>query len=185
MPRATVENGEIAIGQGVMLEQSHRHHSHLAGLYPCGVLDPRGSDAELVAKSIHRWVRMGSGQWAGWSLPWAAKIWTRLGEPVGAGYYLEQCVRFFMHRNYFGTHNAFHRGFTSFCDLEAPYVMQMDITAGFASAVMDSLAQAVEQAPPKGPQVPPQFGETAFEGIHLPGGQTVSGRSDSSGRLID
>jgi hypothetical protein len=42
-----------------------------------------------------------------------------------------------MHENYFGSHNAFKRGFSNWLDTHPPYIMQMDITAGFAAAVME------------------------------------------------
>jgi hypothetical protein len=60
-----------------------------------------------------------------------------MGEPQAAEFCLEQCVRFFMHENYFGSHNAFKRGFSNWLDTHPPYIMQMDITAGFAAAVME------------------------------------------------
>jgi hypothetical protein len=137
LPRASVVDGEVAIAEGQPLPESHRHHSHLAGLYPCGIFDPSGADHELLDRTCWKWMKVGTGEWVGWSLPWAAKLWLRMGEAEAAEFCLEQCVRFFMHENYFGTHNAFKRGFTSWICPEPPYIMQMDITAGFASAVME------------------------------------------------
>lgn len=137
LPKASIESGEIAIGDGHGLSESHRHHSHLAGVYPCGIFAPNGADRELLERTFSKWMRLGMGQWVGWSLPWAAKLWLRMGERRAAAFCLEQCERFFMHENFFGTHNAFHRGFTSWITPEPPYIMQMDITAGFASAVME------------------------------------------------
>jgi alpha-L-fucosidase 2 len=137
LPRAAVVDGEIAIGEGQPLTESHRHHSHLAGLYPCEILDPAGADHRLLDHTFWKWIKTGMGEWVGWSMPWAARLWLRMGEPQAAAFCLEQCVRFFMHENYFGTHNAFRRGFTSWIAPQPPYIMQLDVTAGFASAVME------------------------------------------------
>jgi hypothetical protein len=137
LPRAAVVDGAIAIGEGQPLPESHRHHSHLAGLYPCAIFDAAGDDHALLERSCWKWMETGMGNWVGWSLPWAARLWLRMGEPQAAAFLLEQCVRFFMHENYFGTHNAFKRGFTSWICPQPPYIMQMDITAGFAAAVME------------------------------------------------
>ncbi|MGC9451371.1 MAG: glycosyl hydrolase family 95 catalytic domain-containing protein [Oceanipulchritudo sp.] len=137
LPRAAVIDGEIAIGEDQPLSESHRHHSHLAGLYPCEIFDPRGEDHRLLDHTLWKWMKTGMGEWVGWSLPWAARLWLRMDEPQAAEFCLEQCVRFFMHENHFGTHNAFKRGFTSWICPDPPYIMQMDITAGFASAVME------------------------------------------------
>jgi alpha-L-fucosidase 2 len=138
LPKAAVVDGRIALGEGQLLTESHRHHSHLAGLYPCSIFDVNGVDRELLDRSASQWMKLGMGEWVGWSLPWAARLWLRMGEPQAAEFCLEQCIRFFMHENYFGSHNAFKRGFSSWLGTKPPYIMQMDITAGFAAAVMEA-----------------------------------------------
>jgi len=175
LPNANVLNGEIAVGSGVTLHESHRHHSHLAGIYPCELLSPTGKDFTLCDHTSHCNSKLGIGNWVGWSMPWASRIWTRMGEPRTAGFFLDHFVRHFTHTNHFSSHNAFTRGLTSFVGLRSPYVMQLDGTAGYAAAVMDCLAYEAQGELHIGDSIPPHFGDVVFEGIALPGGRSASG----------
>ncbi len=75
----------IALWEGMDLVQSHRHHSHLASIYPFRTIDPRAPEhADIVAASIEHWVYMGPGAWSGWCVPWASTIHARLGETEAA-----------------------------------------------------------------------------------------------------
>ncbi len=175
LPRATVMNGEIAVGSGVLLHESHRHLSHLAGIYPCETLDATGEDVALCDHTSYCNSKLGIGNWVGWSMPWASRIWTRMGEPRTAGFFLDHFVRNFTHKNYFSSHNAFTRGLTSFVGNRPPYIMQLDGTAGYAAAVMDTLAYEWQGEARVGTGIPPQLGDVEFEGIVLPGGRIASG----------
>lgn len=159
LPRASIVEGEIGVGKDQVLSEGHRHHSHLAGVYPCEIFDCRGKDYALIDHTFWKWSGLGMGQWTGWSFPWAAKLWVRLGEASAAGLCLDLAARFFMHKNYFGTHNALQKGCTSWYTLQPPYIMQLDITAGYASAVMDCLAWGV---------IPDLFGRVECEGLARP-----------------
>ena len=77
-------NGQpvVALWEGLPLEESHRHHSHLAGICPFDIFDfedPRWQT--VLGNSIRQWHRLGMGQWTGWCLPWAAMIHHRAGNP--------------------------------------------------------------------------------------------------------
>ena len=77
-------NGKPVVGlwEGLPLEESHRHHSHLAGLCPFDIFDFEPPEWKPVLEnSIRQWHRLGMGQWTGWCLPWAAMIHHRAGNP--------------------------------------------------------------------------------------------------------
>lgn len=89
-PYATVdgiwlpEKGEsgirIGLWDGKDLEGSHRHHSHLAGIYPFNTIDPYDPEHyEILTNTMHNFVFKGAGNWMGWSVPWTSAIWSRMG----------------------------------------------------------------------------------------------------------
>ena len=175
LPKAIVEGGEIAIGRGIALRESHRHHSHLAGIYPFDILDGDDQHARLIHHTLWRWTGLGSGHWAGWSLPWAAILWARQSEPRAAGHILDCYERFFTGHNYFHSHNAFHRGFSSFIGEEPPFVMQLDGTAGAVAAILEMLVHERNGRIRLAPAVPEFWGDVSFDGIRLPGGLSAQG----------
>lgn len=75
------ENG-IMIGSNQPLDASHRHYSHLLGLYPLFVLDPDAhDDRELVQKSVRHWHEIDGGrELAGYSFTGGASLYAAMGE---------------------------------------------------------------------------------------------------------
>ena len=68
LPSATLTpDGErIALWEGVDLEESHRHRSHLAGVAPFDTLDPFGDDwREVIERTLRHWIGAGMGLWSG------------------------------------------------------------------------------------------------------------------------
>ena len=56
----------IALWEGLDLPESHRHHSHLAGIYPfCSVNPFDPAHQKNVARSINYWNTLGPGNWTG------------------------------------------------------------------------------------------------------------------------
>ena len=69
----------IAANQSV--DKSHRHYSHLLGLYPLFVLDPDSpADRALVKKSVEHWHRIDQGKGlAGYSFTGGASLYAAFG----------------------------------------------------------------------------------------------------------
>jgi len=80
LPFASNENG-LMIGSQQALDKSHRHYSHLMGLYPLFVLNPDDEkDRQLVDKSVVHWHKIGGGkELAGYSYTGAASLYAALG----------------------------------------------------------------------------------------------------------
>src|SRR5205814_1225870 len=86
LPIACVESPhgkpKIMLWQGTDLEESHRHHSHWAGLYPWDVIDLRDNHWKEIVKNTYDWWNYkGMGLWSGWCIPWAAMLHARVGSP--------------------------------------------------------------------------------------------------------
>ncbi|MFD1630135.1 glycosyl hydrolase family 95 catalytic domain-containing protein [Pseudopedobacter beijingensis] len=80
MPEKGGAGIRIALWEGQDLEGSHRHHSHLAGIYPFSTIDPYDPvHYEVLTNTMHNFVFKGAGNWVGWSVPWTSAIWSRMG----------------------------------------------------------------------------------------------------------
>ena len=80
VPYPVDQNG-LMIGSNQPVDQSHRHYSHLLGLYPLFQLNPDAqADRELVDKSVVHWHKIGGGKGlAGYSFTGAASLYAALG----------------------------------------------------------------------------------------------------------
>ena len=124
---------EIALWDGTPLEESHRHHSHLAAITPFDILDLDDADtAGLVERSLRRWLAEGPGLWSGWCVPWASMIHTRVGNADAAVLCLEIWRRVFTNVGHGTLHNIDFPGLSlmggrSMGQLDKSHeVMQMD-----------------------------------------------------------
>jgi len=80
IPYPVDENG-LMIGSNQPVDMSHRHFSHLMGLYPLFQLNPDSpADRELVDKSVVHWHQIENGKaLAGYSYTGAASLYAALG----------------------------------------------------------------------------------------------------------
>ena len=141
----------IAIWEGVDLEESHRHHSHLAGIVPFDVFAPDDPDwADVIVKSMDRWVLRGPAKWSGWSMPWAAMLQTRFDRGASAEMLLEIWQRVFTNEGHGTLHDPSIPGYTlvfggSYGSRRTPEelasceVMQIEAGIAAASAVQEML----------------------------------------------
>lgn len=131
----------LMLAKGIHLKFSHRHHSHLMGIYPLGHLNPDNSKQarRLIDKSIMHLFRLGTGYWTGWSWPWASLIAGRVGYPELANQYLQNYINAFITENTFHVNGDYkHKGFSQF-DYKP-----MTLEAGFAAAaaILELLIQS-------------------------------------------
>jgi hypothetical protein len=80
IPYPTDANG-LRIASNQAVDMSHRHYSHLLGLYPLYQLDPTSAaDRDLVVKSVLHWHRIGKGKaLAGYSYTGGTSLYASLG----------------------------------------------------------------------------------------------------------
>ncbi|MCX7846806.1 MAG: hypothetical protein N2595_02065 [bacterium] len=190
-----VVNGEahagkevIALWEGQGLEYSHRHHSHLAGIYPFCTIDPHAPEHRaVVAHSLWQWATLGAGQWVGWSVPWAATICARCGLADAAVAWLHWWQAVYTNYGRGTTHNADHAGCVGWDDgslwqpdfrRPADYreVMQLEAGLGAVTAVLELLVQCRDGVIRVLPRLPSRWHEVAFEGIRAEGAFLLGAR---------
>ena len=173
LPTATVNDGEIALWDGLLLEESHRHHSHLAGICPFDVIDPDAPEwKEIVAKSVWRWNRLGMGQWSGWCVPWAAMIENRLGNAEASELMLDIWKRQYNNIGGGSLHDGYFPGIVTMC--YRPQIMQMDGAMGAVTAVQDMLLHSRQGVIHLFAGCPKRHGSVSFSKMPAPGGFVVS-----------
>jgi hypothetical protein len=185
LPRASLwgpdGNEEIALWDGTPLEESHRHHSHLAGIVPFDVLDldDRGW-ASIYERTLDNWIEKGMGMWSGWCVPWAAMIHTRFENADMAELLLEIWDRVFTNEGHGTLHDCVFPGFTR---IGAPSIltqeqsaerMQMDAGMGVNAAIIEMLLHTRRGVNYLFSGVPARWHRATFSGILTEGGFLVS-----------
>lgn len=176
LPIGAIGDGpELLLWEGQPLTESHRHHSHLAALYPFDVLDLAGNEEhrKLLRNSMRRLTRMGMGLWTGWCVPWAAILHARQGNGDTAAWLLETFRRVFLTPGYASTHDARIPGYTVMDG--RPDIMQIEATEAAAAAVLEMLLHTAGDVLKVFPAVPRSWPTAAFTGCRAEGAFLVSG----------
>ncbi|TVQ24005.1 MAG: hypothetical protein EA383_12565 [Spirochaetaceae bacterium] len=182
--RAGAEEAEILVFDEVPLPHSHRHHSHLAGIWPLQTLDTVGADAEATRRALSRWVRLGVGEWSGWSFPWASILHSHSGSPDAAFHMLQTFMAFFTNEGYATTHDATRPGLT--VRDGRPDIMQLEAGLGFSAAVIELIVrtdaswwQAKDMHTLSGyhiaDSIPAAIPDLSFSRVRLPGAVLADG----------
>lgn len=175
LPRYCVGRYGIGIFDGQELDESHRHHSHLSGLFPFNTID-RSDPTSMgdAVKAYLRWVEKGHGLWTGWALPWAAVIHVTMGNAEAAVDTLRAWRTYFCDEGFGSHHNSVRGGFTALCGGRG--VMQMDGHMGAVSAIMELMVHEVGGETEFFRGCPSSWKNVSFENIALSDGTRVSAR---------
>lgn len=165
----------IGIFEGVDLSESHRHHSHMAGVYPFDTIPrSKGENKALLDATYANWVLRGTGLWSGWCVPWASILHTDAGNAVAAVGMLRAWDAFYCDEGHGSHHNAVFDGFTNF--RHGRDIMQMDGQCAAVAAVLELLVHEVNGEVQFFRGCPESWKEVSFENIALSDGRRVSGR---------
>ena len=182
LPRACVEDGRISLWEGTPLEESHRHHAHLAGITPFDVIDPQADQWKtIVHNSINHWIAEGMGMWSGWCMPWAVQLHTRTGNAGMSELLIEIWERIFTNEGHGTLHDCEINGLTLMgarATRNPNEIMQMDAGMGMVTAIGDLLCYAQTGVHHFFKGCPDRWETVGFEGIHVAGGFVVSGTRD-------
>ena len=175
LPRYSVGPGGIQLFEGQPFVETHRHHSHMAGLYPFDIIDFGDEKVRAdVQETYSTWVCRGTGLWTGWCVPWAAILNVRMGAPEAAVGRLHDWVRYFCNDGHGSHHNAVRPGFTSW--INGLGIMQMDGQCAAATAVLELLAHETNGKVEFFKGCPAAWTDVSFENLALSDGRRASGR---------
>ncbi len=195
-PHYSLVNGRVGLWAGLELEESHRHHSHLAGIFPFQSFDPfDAAHWKIVVPSIEFWNVRGSGMWTGWCIPWASALCSRLELPDAAVTWMHWLLDNFTNVGWGTLHNADFPGAAAWHDgsllgraKPSGEVMQMDATMGFLTAVTELLVQNRRDAIYVLPKLPRRWRQLSFDGIRCEGaflvGATVTNGATTAIRIL-
>ena len=163
---------EIAIWDGQPHDASHRHHSHLAGVYPFDIFDLDDEDQSLlVENAMERWAVNGMGGWTGWAMPWASILCARTDRPEMAAILLRLFRQAFLTAGHGSRHDACIAGLTYWHNRD---YMQVEAALAASAAVMEMLAHTRGGVLRLFPGAPREGGDASFENLRVEGAFLVS-----------
>lgn len=195
LPKVTLAGPEdramVALWEGTVLEESHRHHSHLAALVPFDQIDPEDPVwRPVVERSIAHWIAKGAGMWSGWCVPWASMLHTRMGNADAAELWLEIWERVFTNEGHGTLHDVQFPGFSlmgkgATCSATTKKeIMQMDAGMSCVAAIHEMLVHEIRGVHHVLRGVPASWRDLRFASIRCAGGFLV-GATRVHGRLTE
>jgi len=184
LPQACVE-GEpgremIMLWHGTPLEESHRHHSHLAGLTPFDVLDRTDPAWQpIIERSINHWIKQGMGMWSGWCIPWASMIHTRMDHADAAELLLEIWDRVYTNEGHGTLHDVHFPGFSligASRSMGRKEIMQIEAGMAVTAAILEMLLHTRRGIHYFFIGAPSSWPNASFSNIRTEGGFLVSAR---------
>lgn len=174
LPAFTDGPNGFQLFEGQPFIASHRHHSHMAGIYPFDTVDFGDPNSRRAAYATYRnWVFKGPGEWSGWCVPWAAILHTRFGSADAAVQMLHNWKVFYNNPGHGSLHDAFRSGFTVFTG--RPTIMQMDGQCAAVTAILELMAHETNGRVEFFKGCPDDWKEVSFENLALSDGRRVSG----------
>jgi alpha-L-fucosidase 2 len=171
----------IAIWEGQDLAVCHRHHSHLACIYPFDLTGAMSeAEKEVVANSIEHWLRMGMGAWSEWCFPWAAMIEARMGMREAPLLLLQIWKEVFVNEGLTTVYLPRFHGVSAhrYHDIDKPKetheIMQLEGTCAAATTIVEMLVHTHGGVTKVFPATPSSWAEASFSDVPQPGGFRVS-----------
>ena len=188
LPLAAIDNekGGIMLFENRPFSASHRHHSHLAGLFPFDIFDLADpATAATVKKTYETWDARGTFAWTGWCVPWAAVLNVHAGRPAQAVKLLHDFDEYFTNPGHAPRCYAWKPGFCQFVSSTPKLgkdgrhlgheILDMDGLLSACAAVMEMMAHDVNGKTEFFRGCPDEWKDVSFENIALSDGRRVSG----------
>lgn len=167
IPYPVDENG-LMIGSNQPVDMSHRHYSHLLGLYPLFQLDPDSAEVrELVDKSVTHWHKIEDSKGlVGYSYTGAASLYASLGRGNDANAMLQQFLDGNIQSAMLLPNTFYMEGHGRNPVIETPL--------SAASSIMELAIQSWGGKIRVFPATPDSFQDIAFDQLRAEGGFLVS-----------
>lgn len=164
--------GGLRISADEDLPESHRHFSHLMGIYPLQLLDAeKPEDSNIMKASFAQIEEMGTKFWCGYSFSWMSCLYAQIGDGEHAFEYLSKFVNAFITRNYFHVNgDQSGKGYSAFT--YRPFTLEGNFAAG--QAVHEMLIQARKNRIRIFPAIPQNWKEIEFSNLYVPGGHCIT-----------
>lgn len=179
----TGRGGGLRVRADVALDRSHRHHSHLMAVHPLRRMTADATDARVrsvVDASVDNLVVAGSGEWVGFSVPWAASIAAHAGRPdLALGQLRDYAERWVGPSTFHVQCSAGGLVPTVWNQLGAAMggdALSLEAGFAFVAAVCDLLLQDHDGVVRVAPAVPAAWRDLAFAGLRAAGGWEVAAR---------
>lgn len=177
----------IAIWEGLDLGVCHRHHSHLATIYPFPDPIPyTEEELQIIDNSIDHWISLGSGMWSEWCMMWAIQIYCRLNFSEVPMIMLNMWKEHFVNEGdsvvYLPRFRGLicHRRHDMVLDKRDHEIMQLDGVGGYISAFTEMFCCMEREKVYLFRGIPAKWRkEAAFKDVKLSGGWMVSADSSS------
>lgn len=174
----------IGLWEGMDLIESHRHHSHLASIWPFITIDPFSeANNQIISTSMRAWRMRGAGAWSGWCVPWAAILAARVGHTEGAINWLHYWRDNFVNEGRGTLHNANNGGHSVIggpvwgkytVESRIGEVMQLDAGFGALTALFDLMVRQDIHGLHVLPFLSLNWKNMSFERVRAEGGFIVS-----------
>ncbi|MEI8315707.1 MAG: glycoside hydrolase family 95-like protein [Verrucomicrobiota bacterium] len=194
LPAYTLIAGKrIGLWRGQDLAESHRHHSHLGGIFPFATIDPsNAAHQNVVLASLEHWQTTGAGSWTGWCVPWAAILCARCNLADAAVTWLHWWHDVFtnvgngtLHDSDFTGAGGMHReSWTKLATEPNREIMQMDASLGAVTAILELLMQCRGEVIHVLPALPRRWRELKFDGIRTEGAFLI-GATVAAGKVVE
>ncbi len=176
----------IRVSENTSLGFSHRHHSHLVGLYPFNLLQYHRSEEEktLMEESISWLEEMGTGVWNGFSFTWFASLYARIENGEAAAYQLKTFYDYICSPNGFHL-NGDYKGVGITILHYRPFTLEANLQA--ADAVQEMLLQSHEEDIRLFSAIPESWADEriTFNNLRAQGGLTISAEWDRGAKSVE
>lgn len=181
LPQYSLINQHFAIWEEQDLDVCHRHHSHLACIYPFDTLaNPTAEQQEIINNSINHWILRGMGEWSEWCYPWAAIIQARMGFKDGPLTLLNLWKEIFINEGMATVYLPRFQGLSAHrhADIKKPResneIMQLDGTMAGATAILEMLVHQRGDTIYLFKGIPDKWMDVHLKNFRLPGAFIIS-----------
>ncbi len=155
-------------------DPSHRHLSHIYGLYPSHLFDGDIRLRNAALKAVEKRTEKGLFNSSTWSFAWYSCLYARLGQGEKVEEFMNHIVKGGLLPNLLTVHNDWRAG-TPYSHMTSKKVFQIDALFGFGAAVCEALAHEENGKLLLLSGVPEEWKkEGSVKGLSLPGNREVS-----------